>query len=98
MCDYLNIARNPRKAVVALGMQGHTACMGAKGSWDNIFRRIVYRADIATLYAPNENVEAGDGGGGGTGGEVEGSEVQDLEVQDEVEAVIPAVPAEGGLY
>ena len=59
MCNRLHEARNPRKAVEALGLQGHPSFAQAAYQWDRELRRIVYRSDAVSLYGPRPALEVG---------------------------------------
>ncbi len=50
LCEHIERMRSPRKVVWALGMKHHQSCSLAKTAWDQIYRHIIYRADMYTLY------------------------------------------------
>ena len=48
--DALETGRSPKKMLAALGMPAHPAAEWATDSWDPIYRKIAYRADVYSLY------------------------------------------------
>ena len=46
----LEAARSPKQLVHKLGLSLHPSCAFAKSSWDKIYRKLVYRADLHTMY------------------------------------------------
>ena len=56
MCTLLEVARSPRRAVAALGMGAHPAQEVATSAWHPAFRKMIYRSDSHTMYAPRPDV------------------------------------------
>ena len=51
LSDVIDRARSPKELVGILGFKNHPACCDVQlHSWDKLYRQIVYRADMQTLY------------------------------------------------
>lgn len=59
MCTFLDLARSPRRAAAALGMEAHPAQEQATSGWHPMFRRMIYRSDPHTLYGPRPHISQG---------------------------------------
>ena len=50
LMDAVSVARTPRALASTLGFRQHPSCQTAKGPWDIAFRKVVYRADVHSLF------------------------------------------------
>jgi hypothetical protein len=93
LCELLDGMRSPLQVVRALGMGEHHSVLSATSNWDRIYRQIVYRADLYTLYQqPLPPIEIRPDGGCGPG---------PLAIADgvdgpDMEGVVAGGPGDGG--
>jgi len=50
LAGYVDTARSPKAVVAQLGMSRHPATALARNPWDHVYRKIVYHADVHTLF------------------------------------------------
>ena len=60
MCGLLQLTRSPRRAASALGLSCHLALEAATTAWHPMFRQVIYRADILSLYGPRPGINVKD--------------------------------------
>ena len=84
LCSALVLCRSGRKAALELGFERHPSMLLAKSTFDPIYRKIVYRADPASLYGKRPEIHVQGPGDDGDDEAVATDEVPEGDATDEV--------------